>query len=104
MQYLSLTFYAIVPSKVNTMKSRIRVTLPVLLLLLVGAPVVAAATKKGQKTSNDAAAKPDPQIGAEETSKPEPPKITHENLYQMEELVKQGADPNAHYFLYPGLP
>ncbi len=40
----------------------------------------------------------------EETSKPEPPKITHENLYQMEELVKQGADPNAHYFLYPGLP
>ena len=40
----------------------------------------------------------------EEPSKPEPPKITHENLYQMEELVKQGADPNAHYFLYPGLP
>lgn len=39
----------------------------------------------------------------EETSK-EPRKITHENLYQMEELVKQGADPNAHYFLYPGLP
>ena len=39
-----------------------------------------------------------------EPSKPEPPKITHENLYQMEELVKQGADPNAPYWLYPGLP
>jgi spore coat polysaccharide biosynthesis predicted glycosyltransferase SpsG len=36
--------------------------------------------------------------------KPVLPKITHENLYQMEELVKQGADPNAHYYLYPGLP
>ncbi len=41
---------------------------------------------------------------AEPESNPEPPKITHENLYQMEELVKQGADPNAHYFLYPGIP
>ncbi|MEM7013400.1 MAG: hypothetical protein AAF585_18165 [Verrucomicrobiota bacterium] len=37
-------------------------------------------------------------------SEAEPPKITHENLYQMEELVKQGADPNAHYWLYPGVP
>ena len=34
----------------------------------------------------------------------EPPKITHENLYQMEELVEQGADPNAAYWLYPGRP
>ena len=42
--------------------------------------------------------------GAAEPAKPEPPKITHENLYQMEELVKQGADPNAHYFLFDGLP
>lgn len=39
-----------------------------------------------------------------EQSEPEPPKITHENLYQMEELVEQGADPNAPYWLYPGVP
>ena len=39
-----------------------------------------------------------------EAAKPEPPKITHENLDQMEELVKQGADPNAPYWLFDGLP
>lgn len=32
------------------------------------------------------------------------PMITHENLYQIKELVEQGADPNAHYFLFDGLP
>lgn len=36
--------------------------------------------------------------------KPEPLKITHRNLQQMEDLVKQGADPNASYFLFDGLP
>ena len=46
----------------------------------------------------------EPKVAEPEPSKPDPPKITHENLYQMEELVKQGADPNAPYWLYPGLP
>ncbi len=36
--------------------------LPILLLLVVGTPVVGAAREKGQKASEDAAAKPDPQI------------------------------------------
>lgn len=37
-----------------------------------------------------------------ERPKPEPPKITHENLFQMEQLVEQGADPNAPYWLFGG--
>lgn len=41
---------------------------------------------------------------AAEPSKPELPKITHENLFQMEELVEQGADPNAPYWLFAGHP
>ena len=43
-------------------------------------------------------------IKATEPPKPEPPKITHRNLHQMESLVKQGADPNAPYWLAFGLP
>ena len=69
------------------MKGRIRSIAGILGLALAASAFVAAAEPK-----------------VDEASKPEPPKITHENLYQMEELVKQGADPNAHYFLYPGVP
>ena len=47
-----------------------------------------------------------PEQGAStpQSSTPEAPKITHENYYQIDELVARGADPNAHYYLYPGLP
>lgn len=74
---------------------------------IIGAGSVTIHPKK-QKAEQGNAVQPAPTVDAkaeiDEKAKPEPPKITHENLYQMEELVEQGADPNAPYWLYPGLP